>query len=162
MERPALRHCYHEAGHAVAAVVLRLRLCYVWVRPEYIDSTYGTAHCAKPRRWKRDIRARSAIMVAAGDAAQRIFEPTRKPMGGLRDLCNLIAFLGVKPNGHRGNRRVIYAWKDANVRLARREARRLLRDHWKAVMAVAWELRRRGRLTGTRVREIVHKGEARA
>ncbi len=70
----------------------------------------------------------------------------------------LINLLGVKPAANARRFRglpVIYPEKDANVRSARREARVLLRAHWYAVMAVARELRRRGRLTGARVREIV-------
>ncbi len=155
MTHPAIRNCIHEAGHAVAAAVLNLCLCYVWVRPECIDRTYGTTHCATPHRWTREIRARGAIMVAAGDVAQRIFEPRRRPMGGLSDLVNLIDLLGVVPNGRMRRRRVIYPWKDAKVRMARREARALLRAHWPAVRTVARALRRHSRLTGAEVRGIV-------
>lgn len=122
---------YHEAGHAVAAAVLGLRFDSVWIS--------GPEGRVDPRRdilfaWPNDFT--EAIMFAAGAVAEA--KRTRRALfsvfitSGSADYANL--------DGH-------------DIDAAVRHAKGLLREHWRAVDAVAAGLLQRGILIEAEVLE---------
>lgn len=165
--RLALGVCYHEAGHAVAAVALglRLRAIEVWKDgPECLwrpDTRCTEGRAVVP--WERGAaqrrvawRRRYAIMLLAGHAAHDMHRPVdlRRDVGSWSDMrwvARLLRLRYVRGQTRTRHVRVMVA----GLRAPRREARALLRLNWPAVRAVARALQRRGRLMGREVREIM-------
>ena len=162
--------CMHEAGHAVAAVVLNLGLCYarVWQKMAVRQLDSGPAmasghvrvRTASQSQWRRSTwRRRTALMLLAGHLARDEYRQisARDDIGSHTDLSAAIYML--ETPGHRA-RRLVAAQLVSLLRQPRRETRALLRAHWPAVRAVARMLQRRGHLTGRQVRAIVRRTSA--
>lgn len=172
--RPSWPVCYHEAGHAVAAVVLGLGLRYVrvwdkmWAR-RLSDGTW--AHCdgrcnihwpSVTVRRRVTWRRYHAVMLLSGHISRDEYHPIslRADVGSWSDLAQVAWTLRLRYA--RGcSRKSMVRRQTASLRGPRREARSLLRDHWPAVRAVARALQRRCRLTGAEVRRIVAGGAVR-
>jgi hypothetical protein len=158
---------HHEAGHAVAAVVLKRRISYVTIIAEggddghlglcrlgdlptlreYLDGTTELADRAR-KQGERDL-TRSAIISAAGPAA------TFRHRGGAEvwDDPGLIA----DRNATTGCAAWLAGSSDGASLLVDRwhaEATKIVQEHWTAVCSVAEELLRERVLSGQRVRQL--------
>lgn len=159
--------CYHEAGHAVMAVVLRLGLRFVLAHPTMRTETVrgtvlvynGRTSVLWPppaRRRRKTWRRRFALFSLAGHLARDEWRPCSlgHAPGAWSDLLQTVWAVGLR-YGPRPRYRTVIRRQTATLRPYRREARALLRRHWPAVAAVARELRRRGRLASSQVSELV-------
>jgi ATP-dependent Zn protease len=160
MKRSRRKHestAYHEAGHAVAAVVLGLKIGKrgVSIIPDKENDTLGTTHvlrqlrenpeCARSAgmQWRLE---RQAITCFAGDAAERKFNGGRR-FGGRQDYQRTAGLLA----------HVATSWEqhDARIEVARLGARDLVEANWSSIQAVAEELLRRKTLNAADLKAIV-------
>ncbi len=158
---------YHEAGHAVAAVVLKRGVRNVTIRPrnDYAGRLLqrtGVTETSSHKALRKDL-----IITAAGPVAQARMSKcsTMRVLGGVRAsgdreaIENMLNALGeftltqeyYAPLG----KEISVQDMTAGTRRAISEARSLLREHWPAVERVAKALLKHGRLTGTEVRALV-------
>lgn len=128
----------HEAAHAVVAEVLGVG---VW----QVSLDHGCLTRFVPVPASRQWYARNAVVACAGDIAERRVTP---------DL--------VLTDGHDGEnaRRLLalcYAKTEVKERVqwAKKQARRLVFDHWLAIERVAARLLRAGTLDGKGVRACI-------
>jgi hypothetical protein len=136
----------HEAGHAVAAVRLRLSLRYVTLRssPPDIGSTYCTPRGAgKADRWVREAVVAYAGYEADVSSARTISQAGSGSADDFKEGLRLAQRAG------RGDDMSV--WIDAR----RAETRALITEAWGSVEAVANELKVAQRLSGREVRAIV-------
>jgi hypothetical protein len=130
------RRAYHEAGHAIAARQLGLRVTEV---------TLDAAMTMTPQ--SDSGRRRSCVVDYAGPAAEQHFARLST------DQC-----AALWTDAWVGDRQHIEALQlsDAERVKARERARWLVRVHWKKVDAVAKELIARGPMTGDQMRELLN------
>jgi ATP-dependent Zn protease len=148
---------HHEAGHAVAAFVLGLKLGRrdVTIVPDKERDMLGYANIAARLRERPD-RATSARTKArieawavahlAGDVAERKFNGRRR-LGGHSDLLqasDLLEYISTSVEQF-----------DARLRVAYVGARDLIEDNWVSVQAVAEELLRKKTLSADEVAKLV-------
>jgi ATP-dependent Zn protease len=133
---------YHQAGHAVVAVVLGLKIGRrgVTIVPDNGRGTLGYANITVQLRERPDgatsarTRARIeawAVAHLAGDVAERKFNGRRR-LGGHSDLLrafDLLEYISTSVEQF-----------DARLRVAYVGARDLIEDNWPSVQAVAEEL----------------------
>jgi ATP-dependent Zn protease len=148
---------YHEAGHAVAAFALRLKIGRrgVTIVPDKERDMLGYANIAAQLRERPDCatsartRARIeawAVAHLAGDVAERKFNGRRR-FGGHSDLLHasdLLEYISTSVEQF-----------DARLRVAYVGARDLIEDNWPSVQAVAEELLRKKTLTADEVASLV-------
>jgi ATP-dependent Zn protease len=148
---------YHEAGHAVAAFVLRLKLGRrgVTIVPDRERDLLGCANiaarlrerpdCATSARTKAHIEA-WAVAHLAGDVAERKFNGRRR-FGGHSDLLqasDLLEYISSSVEQF-----------DARLRVACVGAQDLIEDNWPSVQAVAEELLQKKTLSAEEVAKLV-------
>jgi ATP-dependent Zn protease len=148
---------YHEAGHAVAAVLLRLGIGRrsVSIVPEKAHGILGYTHimarlreqpdCATSEATKSRIEA-WAIASLAGDAAELRLDGKRR-FGGHQDFRQAIGLLTYISTS--------FEQHDARIEAARIGAKDLVETNWPAIQTVARELLSEKTLTGAEVRAIV-------
>lgn len=113
---------HHEAGHALAAVLLGLPLKYVTVVPD--DRSGGHATCAPPDRWwNTPAWVNVGVFIAAGMAAEGT-EWARYPSGG-PDCVDYIRSV-VAEGGGTGSQPI---YDTATLRWIARTAWTTARDH---------------------------------
>lgn len=149
---------YHEAGHAVTAVLTRYPVKNATIVPE-VESLGHVSHYNLPPSIKEDCRAgvyegatrrwlfRSMVSCQAGviAAAKGIgVNPKHTAEGGIQDFETLVDYA-----------HAAFGDYQEKVYQSYREADKLLDVHWKAVQAVAAALMEHKTLSGKRVRAIV-------
>jgi ATP-dependent Zn protease len=148
---------YHEAGHALAAFVLGLKLGRrgVAIVPNEERDMLRCANIAAQLRERPDCatsartRARIeawAVAQLAGDAAERKFNGRRR-FGGHSDLLqasDLLEYISTSVEQFQARLRVAYVG-----------AGDLIEDNWPLVQAVAEELMRKRRLSSNEVEKLV-------
>jgi ATP-dependent Zn protease len=149
------RFALHEAGHAVACVVLGRRLRFVELR-QTKDGPRGRVVCGQhpaldPRRARNRTRVRRMvereIMIAwAGLAAEELFY--RRDLRGIDDDAETIVGLLRRLERDKALR------EDLGARLLG-AARRMLREHRRDVERVARVLAERGRLPTGHAKRLV-------
>ena len=164
MKRLRRKHestAYHEAGHAVAAFVLRLKIGRrgVSIVPDREKDLVGLAHVPVQVQEQPDRAVsgrtrlhleKQAIMCFAGDAAERKFDGRRR-FGGHRDYqhaAELLAPLATSWEQH-----------DARIEVARLGARDIVEATWSSIQAVAEELLRKKTLNAADVKAIALRCE---
>ena len=160
MKRRRRRHestAYHEAGHAVAAFVLRLKIGRrgVSIVPDKEHGKLGYANIAAQLRERPDCatnartRARIetwAVAYLARDVAERKFYGRRR-FGGHSDLLHasdLLEYIATSVEQF-----------DARLRVAYVGAQDLIEDNWSSVQTVAEELLRKQTLSTDEVAKLV-------
>jgi ATP-dependent Zn protease len=160
MNRRRRRHestAYHEAGHALAAFVLRLKIGRrgVTIVPDKERDMLGYANIAAQLRERPDraISARTrarieawAVARLAGDVAERKFNGRRR-FGGHSDLLqasDLLEYISTSVEQF-----------DARLRVAYVGARDLIEGNWPSVQAVAEELLRKRTLSSNEIEKLV-------
>lgn len=162
---------HHEAGHAIAAVVLKRGICYVTILEEggknnghlgrcvihglpsleqFLDGTHGLSSKAR-KRAEYD----AAIITAAGPAAtfQHRGGVEQWDPGLLADRHEVSRFAArLAPTGD-GMSLLLDRWHA--------EASEIVRDHWTAVCAVAEALHRERVLSGRQVQQLVAAAQMR-
>lgn len=137
-----LNTAYHEAGHAVAAFVLHIPIGRdgATIIPDHNAGSLGTCHILRKLKenptYATSPRTRAriedlSVMLMAGDAAQRRFQP-RSRYGGHRDIQDAIDLLDYVSSSSEVS--------NARVRVAFLEARALVECHWDRIRAVATSL----------------------
>jgi ATP-dependent Zn protease len=148
---------YHEAGRAVAAFVLRLKIGRrgVTIVPEKERDMLGYANIAAQLTERPDcvISARTrapieawAVAHLAGDVAERKFNGRRR-FGGHSDLLqasDLLEYISTSVEQF-----------DARLRVAYVGGRDLIEDSWPSVQAVAEELLRKRTLSSNEIEKLV-------
>jgi len=160
MNRRRHRHestAYHEAGHAVAAFVLRLKIGRrgVTIVPDkerdmlgYVNITTQLRErpdCATSARTRARIEA-WAVSHLAGDIAERKFTGRRR-FGRHSDLLqasDLLEYISTSVEQF-----------DARLRVAYVGAHDLIEDNWVSVQAVAEELLRKKTLSADEIEKLV-------
>jgi ATP-dependent Zn protease len=159
-QRPRKREwdtAYHEAGHAVAAFILDLRIGRngVTVVPDKIKQTLGMAHVLMQLQENPDVPVsprthvrieKHAVMWMAGDAAEKKFRPGRH-YGGRKDLQDAADLLGYIS----GSNEIT----EARLKVAKLEAHSLVELRWREITAVANALVERKTLTAEQVHEVI-------
>lgn len=156
---------YHEAGHAVAAMLLGIKTVHVTIRPDHAAGSLGH-HRSGRMVWKRrladggeqsaQIRARGenhTIYCLAGSVAENIFRKKagmRKNHAGARADWNEVADIAVGLFGD-------LATANAFVRFAQLRAEGLMFQWWSNVEAVAKALLEQETLTGDQVRSVIQR-----
>ena len=133
----------YEAGHAVAAVVLRLSLRYVTMRPRGPES--GLTHTREARSESRDHLERDAVFTLAGIAADQLISGRvtfGSDAGDIPRAKGIAERLGVED---------VQAFVDAKLR----EAEAVVSANRAGVEAVRRALVERRTLQGAEVRAIV-------
>jgi ATP-dependent Zn protease len=134
----------HEAGHAVMAVIKRVRLGDV-----FLSRGGGWTYTAKPTNDPKDLADNVAIALAGRAAEQMVFGDRVAPwfFGSKADrdyAQDTLERLGFKTDAAKTKeceRRRVYVFS-------------ALDKHWPAVQAVAGALFERGRLSGPQARRI--------
>jgi hypothetical protein len=142
----------HEAGHAVAAYDLRVRIKYVTIAPD------GDAHVEFGRHGMFDAslrgtdRAERHIMVRfAGQIAERKHAPRSKwRRGGWVDRAAALELLSCIDHPDQKVR-------DLHMKLLWRKAECLVEFRWKEIQAVADALLKHKRLDATHVAAVIDK-----
>lgn len=148
---------YHEAGHAVAAFTLRLKICRrgVTIVPDKERDMLGYANVTAQLRGRPDTatsartRARIeawAVAHLAGDVAERKFTGRRR-FGRHSDLLHasdLLEHISTSVEQF-----------DARLRVAYAGAQDLIEDNWVSVQTVAEELLRKRTLSADEVAKLV-------
>jgi ATP-dependent Zn protease len=136
------RIAYHEAGHAVIGMRLRLRLKHVTIRPDLC--TYGLAHFKFVRA--SDVEKR-AITAVAGPLAEK------KHLGRNGNLGNSAEYRSVISEICFPSDRQAKAWRSQ----LRVRAQTLVNDRWAEIEKVAAALLERETLTGAQVGKIIRQ-----
>ena len=148
---------YHEAGHAVAAFLLGLRIGRngVTVVPDKIEQTLGTAHVLARLQERPDVSVsprthvqieNHAVMCMAGDVAEKKFRP-RRHYGGQTDLLHATDLLSYISESNEIT--------TARLNVATLRARSLVELRRREITAVANALVERKTLTAEQVREAI-------
>lgn len=158
---------WHEAGHAVAAVLLGIEVSVVSVLPDAEGlGRYSRTDTELPilARGAPSSRTGRLLLVAlCGLAAQRLIQPDAHDRDGRDDLWGartVEPLLGEYPS--RADRRA--AWTAARqvvILAARQQAADLVQRHRRRIELVASALMERDELTGEEVRRIVAEARAR-
>jgi Peptidase family M41 len=143
---------YHEAGHAVISVMLRLGFHYVTIAPDAEGDTLGhVQYCAAPARLSvgarvasRDLRDRM-LCNRAGPIAEACYAGRRNDIGAYDDDLTFAQCL----RDHYGARRARHA------RDLTRQAQRLVAEHWGAIERVAAALTQHHMLSYAAVTQLV-------
>jgi len=147
VEEARFRTAIHEAGHTVAASLIRRRIAFVTV--ERSGDTLGRVVFAE--RTLIDMAdhrqvEREAALHLAGFAAELIYDRQTLPTGCAEEILRAYRLLTAIGRDERGFQRVV--WRTTTMlRLAL----------WPCVMTVATELHRRGTLDGLAVRRLVQR-----
>jgi len=158
---------YHEAGHAVVRARLGLSLRRVTVKPT--PGTLGHVEGASLPRWLCNMMEaedpwnhawavrrilHEITSLHAGALAERI--KTKQALdveGAQSDRDQALDFAStVTPDSYPKEMRALWAWLELR-------ASRLLREHWKAVEAVAQALLEQQALTGNQVLTVIAKAD---
>ncbi len=165
----------HEAGHAVAAIVLRLPLSAVDIERRALpDGTISQGFTACPVLC-RDILGKGEqgalpdmIMTMAGDCAEIIVNPRAQFTTAAADdidTANSIAKVAICERTQMEDGRWCITAEEiqrnqprlaALFRTAMGETQRLVEEHWSAIVKVAEQLLERARLDGAEVTAIVN------
>jgi len=152
---------YHEAGHAVMAVLTRTPLRDTTIVASRLGASSGATRlvargsvskkfAAKVKlgpREHRQVLRRACFYIAGEIAARRFARSSWRTLHSRSDLANisrLLDSLGLSEARLTALAKAIVA-----------EADSLIQANWSRVEAVASELLKRGRLTGAQVRRIV-------
>ena len=163
--RPGLsslgRTAFHEAGHAVAAVLQRKRLRKVTIVPDKesgdlgctFTERFGTLfHEAHVGRKQRGLIEREVMVLLAGPEAEALASGRRNHVGAFSDYqgsCDLLDYLCRDP-------RKLRPYVD--LLFVRTEAMFVNEDpNWRAVEALVEALLRKRTIGGRRAREIILK-----
>jgi hypothetical protein len=157
------RHAIHEAGHAVAAVLLHRRIEYVALLPK--GDTAGIVQCGRDLDWTRSMPPgrrrrmveREVIIAFAGVVAEQLVLSTSRHRGLNSDaamIYDLLRELHLS-QGKSVSRQAIIAHGAAICEACRE----LLKPKavQEAIQAVADALLVSHRLTGTQVRKLVRQ-----
>lgn len=146
---------YHEAGHAVAAVLLRRWLLKVSIRRK--SGQIGLALCGRPpnlnprrssNRWRTHRMIEREIVIAfAGPVAESIARGQRRFRTAVADAATIENLLS----------RITSSRAELMARGGElgQAAIQLIRGNWPAVRRVAQALAQSGELTGAAVRRLV-------
>jgi hypothetical protein len=141
------RTAYHEAGHAVAAAQLGIRIARVT-----IDS--GEDYSGRLYTFNGMDGASEhvgAVMLMSGEAAQNIFAPRSCSfVNGLSEKDHYLLMQWLRHNGHPG-----FEDHGRLERKYKRAARGFVREHWPDVDAVALALLEHKTLCGPDVHSII-------
>jgi ATP-dependent Zn protease len=148
---------YHEAGHAVAAFFLGLRIGRkrVTVIPDKVKQTLGATHVLSQLRERPDVSVSTrthvqienrAVVCMAGDIAEKKFRPGRH-YGGQTDLKHAFNLLESISRSDEIT--------EARLNVAILEARSLVELRWREITAVANALVERKTLTAEQVSEVI-------
>ena len=151
---------YHEAGHAVMAVLTRTPLRDTTIVASRLGASSGAtrlerSHVSERIAAKAKLAAaghrhilRRACFDIAGEIAQRRFAPsswrTLHSHSDLTNVSRLLDTLGLSETRLNALVKAIVIWADS-----------VIQANWSRVEAVASELLKRGTLTGAQVRQIV-------
>jgi ATP-dependent Zn protease len=142
---------FHEAGHAVAAYVLRRRINLVTIVGG--DGHNGRVSLTElaPRHLKR--RERDAIIGLAGVPAERRLLGGKHDRRGFENdrlgVLELLEDIAVR----RGENPELVL--ESRISDALEEAKRIVNDHWPAVESLADQLLRRRTLSGRAARKLL-------
>jgi len=149
---------YHEAGHAVACVVLRLPVVSVDIVPQ--EDRLGYCRFDRPDpdgapTWQRDHFLRDHLtIILAGPAAEIRRFPGHRWCIFLGDSDDIACARTEHQALHETNPQMAGEdWDDWF-----RVAQGLVKDEWQAITAVATALLERGELTGEEVKQIIGGG----
>jgi hypothetical protein len=151
---------YHEAGHAVMAVLTRTPLRDTTIVASRLGASSGQTRLERSRvserrsskaklgpRGHRQILGRACFDIAGEIAARRFAPSSWRTLHSRSDLANLSGLLdtlGLSEVRLKALAKAIVVTADS-----------LIQANWTRVEAVASELLKRGTLTGTQVRKIV-------
>jgi hypothetical protein len=135
---------YHEAGHAVVAIRLGARVCYVILREYPHPEPGGACNFTVPRSLQP---SREVLIYLAGPAAQLKVLPAE--MLRDREIARALRY-GTHPDYFAVRR----AFRPERVAGLKREAVLLVNELWPAVASVAESLREKGHLTGGKIHAL--------
>jgi ATP-dependent Zn protease len=137
------RVAFHEAGHAVIANALGVKLDHATIRPK----SFATAGYVAPEVFQKTFSPEDIIWSFAGAIAEEKFSGERCERSDT-DNWHIRYHLGMMPR--REKRKLVRAELKAR-------AIQLVEDHWEAIIDVANELLRKGTMTGERIAVIVSR-----
>lgn len=155
------RIAYHEAGHAVMAILQRRRLLSVTIEPSSTDIVPGHTQTSKVRVYDSDYKGyrppsefRKEICIdLAGPIAEQIGISEKKVGGHCTNDIIKASALSVIMTGGRVERASI-AFEEI-----KEEVEQVLKNNWQAVGSVVSALLDKETLTGHQVRQIVKSHE---
>jgi ATP-dependent Zn protease len=142
---------FHEAGHAVAAYVLRRRINLVTIVGG--DGHNGRVSLTElaPRHLKR--RERDVVIGLAGvPAERRLLGGKHDPRGFENDRLGVLKTLRDTAMRRGEDPELLL---ESRVQAALKEAKSIVNEHWPAVESLADELLRRRTLSGRAVRKLL-------
>ena len=165
--RSALRQltatAYHEAGHAVAAYWLGMRIGQVSILPDPDEGTLGRCATRLPKWFDPEIESdprtrewirKEVLVLLAGKQAERLFTKRDNHIGARNDVVHADQLAGYLRTG-------LHHMSDDGVRAYLSwltiEARALVNNPWNrdAIEAVARELLAKTNLRPSQVKEII-------
>ncbi len=148
----------HEAGHAVAAFLLREKIKYVTIRPTQDSHGHMMHHVVRFARNEmfddslrgRDRAERRIMTCFAGQIAQRKHAPrSRWRLGGSHDHEQAMElFFHIDPPDQKA--------RELYLALLWRQTEYLVEQHWKEIEAVAAALLEEETLSRDRTREVIY------
>jgi len=148
---------YHEAGHAVMAYILRLRLIEITIIPDedYLGRVSRGASRTIHPDWEADQKTRTelerlSMQALAGNVAEHLFTGRRHKAGSYADYHKVVNYLSFLAGPKEMTYYVEYLWH--------RTKGTLRADHWwLAVQRLTEELLKCRRLRSKRIREIIRQ-----
>ena len=139
---------HHEAGHAVAALVLHIPVKRISIVPDGRQGVAGHVYLGKCR--SVDAMHRQGTVALAGEAAQRRYNPRSVRRDGGRDRQAVVDF-ALDQTGGSGEQATLLA------QLWELQARNLIESQWDTVQLVAKYLLRQSMLNAAQIRTILFR-----
>lgn len=153
---PRRRVAYHEAGHTVAALALKVKFGRAWLTGQTFDNIdAGVEWQGSGLRMRRATATRFMDVIAAGQVAEALATGERvQRLNGRWNGDLWEAFVTALDAGLPHGVRAIHA----HIREREDPVRAILTEHWGAVVAVAEALDCRGELTAGQIRAVARRG----
>lgn len=160
LDKGKLSTAYHEAGHAVMSIVLKIKFSFVTIRRRgYSDGRVQMGGCAPILKKHRNRIRREIIMLYAGDVSELIYYHLNLGLQLLSEGEEKVIIMKDDSDDSDDNQILMFRegieLTDAEVSNLYAEAQRLVIEKWDSIQIVASKLIKSKRLGYFQVRRLM-------